>query len=454
MHKGAPSQGRFIPFSPMAAVFFYHVAGDLTVGKPELIEFPDSASVAEAIVALHDCTECGITVWKRRPPHLQKTPESAEDRQDRFLGILNALDIVAHLSTESSLMDPDAALKTPVSQILVPDNSLLRQIDPATRLVDALEMMKQGVKRLLVPRPAWWKGVSKKFSIIYNGKWLKPSFGDGEEPSMVPSERLCCLSREDMVRFLIGCLGALAPLPLTSIETLGAVNRQVLTIDSRSPARHALRALGHDPAAVAVIERSQDNGGTGSRRIVGDISAFKLWKCDHMWAAWGFSTLTAGQFAMDIEDIVPVDTRALVRPSEQSKKLNSLRQAGLSLTPVKEEGFPPPAPPEKPTGPTRKFSTKCRDFMNLYYENGGHSEKGLSSRSYRGRCAPLTCRPWNSLAAVMTQMLAHRATHVWVTEHKKGEEDEEEYESLVGIVSYVDILTVVTQPSNLVVSAN
>lgn len=117
----------------MAAVFFYHVAGDLTVGKPELVEFPDSASVAEAIVTLRECTECGIPVWKRRPPHLQKTPESADARQERFLGILNALDIVAHLSTESSLMDPDAALNIPVSQIIVPDNSLLRQVDPATR---------------------------------------------------------------------------------------------------------------------------------------------------------------------------------------------------------------------------------------------------------------------------------------------------------------------------------
>jgi CBS domain-containing protein len=437
----------------MAAVFFYHVAGDLTVGKPELIEFPDSASVAEAIVALRNCTECGITVWKQRPLHLQKAPESADARQDRFLGILSALDIVAHLSNESSLMDPDAALNTPVSQILVRDNSLLRQVDPATRLVDALEMLKQGVKRLLVPRPAGWRGVSKKFSILYNGKWLKPPFGDGEEPSKPPSENLCCLSREDVVRFLIGCLGALAPLPLTSIETLGAVNRQVLTIDSRSPAREALGAIGHDPPAIAVVEQSHDNGEIGSRRIVGDISAFKLWKCDHMWAAWALSTLTAGEFAMDIEDIVPVDTRGLVRPSEQTKKSNSLRQAGLSLTAVKEEGLLP-APPEKPRGPTRKFSTKCRDFMNLYFENGGHSEKGISSRPYRGRRAPLTCRPWNSLAAVMTQMLAHRATHIWVTEHKKEEEDEEEYESLVGIVSYVDILAVVTQPSNPVVGSS
>lgn len=433
----------------MAAVFFYHVAGDLTVGKPELVEFPDSASVAEAIVTLRECTECGIPVWKRRPPHLQKTPESADARQERFLGILNALDIVAHLSTESSLMDPDAALNIPVSQIIVPDNSLLRQVDPATRLVDALEIMKQGVKRLLVPRPAGWRVMSKKFSILYHGKWLKPPFGNGEETSITPTDNLCCLSREDVVRFLVGCLGALAPLPLTTIETLGAVNSEVFTVDSRSPAREALKTLGHDPPAVAVVERSNDDEGSGNLRILGDISAFKLWKSDHVSAGWALANLSAGEFAMGVEEIVPLDNLTLVRSSEQIKKSNSGRQAALPLTTVKEEGLDT----EKPRDPTRRFSMKCRDFMNLYFENGGPSEKGTSSRSHRGRRSPLTCRPWNSLAAVMTQMLAHRATHIWVTEHKKDEKEEEDYERLVGIISYVDILAAVTKPSNLLLNS-
>jgi CBS domain-containing protein len=310
--------------------------------------------------------------------------------------------------------------------------------------------MKQGVKRILVPRPAGWRVLSKKFSIIYNGKWLKPPFSNGEEPSITPTDNLCCLSREDIVRFLVGCLGALAPLPLTTIETLGAVNSQVFTVDSRSPARDALRALGHDPPAVAVVERSHDDEGSETLRILGDISAFKLWKSDHVSAGWALANLSAGEFAMVVEDIVPLDTLTLVRSPEQIKKSNSMRQAGLPLAMVKEEGLDP----EKPRGPTRKFSMKCRDFMNLYFENGGPSEKGTSSRSYRDRRAPLTCRPWNSLAAVMTQMLAHRATHVWVTEHKKDEKEEEEYENLVGIISYVDILAAVTKPSNLLLNSS
>ena len=48
---------------------------------------------------------------------------------------------------------------------------------------------------------------------------------------------------------------------------------------------------------------------------------------------------------------------------------------------------------------------------------------------YRGRSAPLTCKVTSSLAAVMAQMLSHRATHVWVTE-------DESDDVIVGVVGY------------------
>uniref|UniRef100_A0A0C9RFW6 TSA: Wollemia nobilis Ref_Wollemi_Transcript_29246_2074 transcribed RNA sequence n=1 Tax=Wollemia nobilis TaxID=56998 RepID=A0A0C9RFW6_9CONI len=447
----------------MASLFLYHVIGDLTVGKPELVEFPDSASVAEAIVTIRDCTECGIPVWKERPPEKSGVPESAGSRQERFVGILNALDIVAHLSTESSLNDAEAALKVPVSQIVVPNNSLLRQVAPATRLVDALEIMKQGVRRLLVQRTVGWKGMSKRFSVLYNGKWLNPS--DADEVSA--EEKWCCLSREDMIRFLIGYLGKLAPLPLTSIEALGAISQQPLTLDSRAPAREAVRALGHDPPAIAVVEE-EDNRGC---RVIGDISAFKLWKTDHVSAAWALANLTAGEFVMGVEDIVPLSAcssrDALLKLSDQGgpknhKKPNSSLKLGNASAPrategnrrkpnalstVKEEdanGSSGSAKEWKHKGNSRRFSTRTLDFVNLYFDNSA-TEKSMSPRPYRGRSAPLTCRPSNSLAAVMAQMLAHRATHVWVTEQR----EDDDYEILTGIVTYADILTAVTKPTTL-----
>eukprot|EP01018_Ginkgo_biloba_P035317 Gb_19900 [translate_table: standard] len=441
----------------MAAVFFYHVVGDLTVGKPELVEFPEYATVADAIVKLRDCTECGIPVWKQRALHVQTGPESADARQDRFIGILSALDIIAHLSTERSLTDPDAALKVPVSEIVIPNNSLLRQVAPATRLVDALEIMKQGVRRLLVPRTVGWRGMSKRFSVLYNGKWLNPI--DGEE---APNENWCCLSREDVIRFLIGCLGALAPIPLTSIQSLGAISKHVFTLDSRSPARDAIKVLRNDPQAIAVVENNDESDGSGGFRIIGEISAFKLWKCDHVSAAWALTNLTAGEFVMGVEDIVqawnPSSSREPImnknKTSDQPKavyqRANSVKTANgraggvkvPNLLTVKEEGSK-----EKPKV-MKRFSSRSLDFVNLYFDHGA-AEKS-SPRPYRGRSAPLTCRPTNSLAAVMAQMLSHRATHVWVTH----QQEEEGNDNLVGIISYSDILSAVTKPPNSVMNSN
>ncbi|KAG2303859.1 hypothetical protein Bca52824_032510 [Brassica carinata] len=209
-------------------MFMYHVVGDLTVGKPEMIEFYETETVESAIRATGESTECGIPVWRKRssvPPH---AVENSEMRQQRFVGILSSLDIC---------LQEDKATKIPVSQILNPNNTLLKQVDPDNRLIDALEMMKQGVRRLLVSKSVVWRGMSKRFSILYNGKWLmnrensNSSSGLSSNYSSRPStskassrDKFCCLSREDMIRFLIGVLGALAPLPLKSISSLGIIN--------------------------------------------------------------------------------------------------------------------------------------------------------------------------------------------------------------------------------------
>ncbi|KAG2298255.1 hypothetical protein Bca4012_009459 [Brassica carinata] len=44
----------------MVSVFLYHVVGDLTVGKPEMVEFYETETVESAIRAIGESTECGI----------------------------------------------------------------------------------------------------------------------------------------------------------------------------------------------------------------------------------------------------------------------------------------------------------------------------------------------------------------------------------------------------------
>lgn len=399
----------------MASVFLYHVIGDLTVGKPELAEFAETETVESAIKAIGESTECGIPVWRKKSAAVA---ERAEMRQQRFVGILNSLDIVGFLCREECLADRAMAMKTPVAEVVVPNNSLLKELDPATRLIDALEMMRHGVKRLLVPKVVVWRGMSKRFSILYNGRWLKniPTSPNPNQPSSSSSSssnRFCCLSREDVIRFVIGCLGALAPLPLSSVSALGAINPNYPSLEASRPAVDAATlAAALDPCAVAVVEPTAD----GYSKIAGEISATKLWKCDYSAAAWALANLSAGQFVMGVED----DNAA---PSKSLPDFASANPPVLGST-----------------SRMRKFSSKSIGFFDNNNNNNNINKNSYpAARSmYRGRTAPLTCRATSSLAAVMAQMLSHRATHVWVTEA-------ENEERLVGVIGYADVLAAVTR---------
>ncbi|KAF2307384.1 hypothetical protein GH714_026778 [Hevea brasiliensis] len=88
----------------------------------------------------------------------------------------------------------------------------------------------------------------------------------------------------------------------------------------------------------------------------------------------------------------------------------------------------------------KKFSSRSIGF------NPGSSSFGIGRSMYRGRGAPLTCKLSSSLAAVMAQMLSHRATHVWV--RRNGDD------VLVGMVGYADILIAVTKPPSSFIPVN
>ncbi|KAJ6815571.1 CBS domain-containing protein CBSX6 [Iris pallida] len=401
----------------MASIFLHHVVGDLTVGKPDLVEFPETGTVEAAIRAIAEGAEGAITVWRA-------SKGSGERKVGRFVGMLNSLDLVAFLARAG---DQERAMRMPVSEVVEPDPTLLKEVDPFTRLIDALDMMKQGARRLLVRKSLSWRGVSKRFSILYSGKWLN-NFNDSANSTTAtgkPSSsslhsshdhKYCCLSREDIIRFLIGCLGALAPLPLSSISSLGATTPHYYHVEASAPAIEAVRTLRQDPCAAAVVETNPD----GTHKIVGEISSYKLWKCDYLPAAWALANLSAGHFVMGSED-------------NDGSRLDSLSNLSMASS-IGESGASPSSRP-------KKFSSRSIGFFSNLpspMEIGGLRPARRSM--YRGRSAPLTCKHTSSLAAVMAQMLSHRATHIWVTEA-----DSEEDDVLVGLVSYNDILYAVTK---------
>ncbi|XP_062229839.1 CBS domain-containing protein CBSX6 [Phragmites australis] len=398
----------------MAAVFFHHVVGDLTVGKPEVAELHDTDTLEDAARAIAASPEGAVPVW--RPRAAPDEPPSGA----RFIGMISALDISAFLAASGA---GDRAMHAVVAEVVQHNPGLLREIDPGTRLIDALELMRHGVKRFLVRKSGTWTGITKRFSLLYNGKWLKNM--ESTSPSAASSSRqlpsftnsaykFCCLSREDVLRFLIGCLGALAPIPLTQISSLGAINPHYCHVEASAPAMEAIQKIPQDPCAVAVVETTPN----GIRKILGDISTYKLWKCDYVSAAWALRNLSAGQFVIGADE-------------NMSTPISAVPEPPISSSPVEEIG-PRPSPRAK------KFSSRSIGFLNSQVNQMVVGR--TRSMYHRGRSMPLMCKSTSSLAAVMAQMLSHRATHVWVTDPESEEDG-----ILVGVVGYTEIFNAVTR---------
>lgn len=115
----------------MALVFLHHVVGDLTLGKPELVQFSDAQPVKAAVRAIGDSAEGAITVWRCPSPDFPTSPPPPPSA-DRFVGMLNSLDVVAFLACAGD-DDQEKAMRTPVSELVTPNHGLLKEVDPATR---------------------------------------------------------------------------------------------------------------------------------------------------------------------------------------------------------------------------------------------------------------------------------------------------------------------------------
>ncbi|GJN16920.1 hypothetical protein PR202_gb03947 [Eleusine coracana subsp. coracana] len=401
----------------MAAVFFHHVVGDLTCGKPVVAELHDTDTLDDAARAIAASPEGTVPVW--RPRASPDEPPSGA----RFIGMISALDVAAFVAASGA---GDRALRAVVGEVVQPNPGLLREIDPGTRLIDALELMRHGVKRFLVRKSGSWRGITKRFSVLYNGKWLKnmestsPTAASSSSSRQLSSpsssaDKYCCLAREDVLRFLIGCLGALAPIPLTQISSLGAINPDYCHVEASVPAMEAIQRIPQDPCAVAVVETTPD----GTRKILGDISTYKLWKCDYVSAAWALANLSAGQFVIGADE-------------NGSTSISVIPEPAISSSTVEETGSSGRSPRAK------KFSSRSIGFQANQMTLGR-----TRSMYHRGRSTPLTCKSTSSLAAVMAQMLSHRATHVWVTDAESEDDD-----VLVGVVGYTEIFYAVTRSTS------
>ena len=281
--------------------------------------------------------------------------------------------------------------------------------------------MKQGTKRVLVR-----KNITEGSTLVNKQQPFAPFYKaplkitgttpraattqttSRSSPSLTfGSDKYCCLTREDIIRFLINCLGALAPIPLQSISSLGAISRSYCHVEAPSPAIEAVWKIPSDPRVVAVVKTNND----GAHVILGEISAHKLWKRDYVAAADAMSRLSALHFATGIDEngAAPASAGGVSVGARRGEVENGIVPSPRSM----------------------KFSSRRIGFSS-----------SLASQmvpSHRKNIV-LTCKTTSSLAAVMAQMLAHRATHLWVTEDGDTEEL-----VLIGMIGYAEIFNAVTR---------
>lgn len=217
----------------------------------------------------------------------------------------------------------------------------------------------------------------------------------------------CWLTGEDVIRFLLDSISVFSPIPTFTIESLNIINTETLTVHYDDPACSALPLITRshlNQTSIAVV--NQD------KTLIGEISPFALSCCDESISA-AISTLSAGDLMSYLDySGPPEDLVLLVKTRLQERNLTDM----LDLM---DDYYNHSSAPS--------FSSSSSDE-----EFGSGKKGGGMGRSYPGRRSEaIVCNPWNTLMAIMVQMIAHRVSYAWVVKEDYG---------LVGIVTFTEIL--------------
>uniref|UniRef100_A0A0E0AY01 CBS domain-containing protein n=1 Tax=Oryza glumipatula TaxID=40148 RepID=A0A0E0AY01_9ORYZ len=394
-------------------VFLRASAADLTAGKPPLAGVPASAPLSAAAAAIPASSEAAVAVWRvdgASHHHHHRAPTAAAT----VVGLLSSIDVVAFLANHPG--GAAAAFMTPAGDVVPHEHALVREVQPDTRGVLVGKNIKEGCVINKQPFAPFYKAVLKITGTPRRNPSPSPSPATRSPSTTLGRDRYCCLTREDIVRFLINCLGALAPIPMQSIASLGAISRAYSHVEDSSPAIGAAWELPSDPRAVAIVRTGHD----GSRVILGEISGHKLWKKDYAAAAEAMATMSAMDFATGVDESGPSPTATAAAAAGNVGGGGARARMGS----VEEEIAPVPR--------LTRFSSRKIGFSA--------SLANMIMVSHR-KNRVLTCKATSSLAAVMAQMLSHRATHLWVVE----DGDADKGAVLVGMIGYMEILRAVTR---------
>lgn len=293
-----------------------------------------------------------------------------------------------------------------------------------------------------LPKPR--RGVPQIINKPKQGKSLDLTFSFPPRAPAHGVQEYCWLTPEDLLQFLLSCIGLFSPLPMMTIQQLGIIHKEVLTVKADADAITALPLIqraAREMTAVAVVQADESLTAEGLE-LVGEISLFTMKRCDEK-AALALATLSVREFLAFSRDCdCPPTSLVQLVQTRLGAKLEALQVEPLLSGSASPVSFPSPLSSTAFKGPlgtiysldSGEESSSDEDMYATNHSPTGPFASSLqkSSHSYsKGRLAPNMCRPWSSLVAVMAQALTHRVGYIWVTDDEN---------SLLGIVTYLDII--------------
>ncbi|XWS27985.1 hypothetical protein CRYUN_Cryun25bG0027200 [Craigia yunnanensis] len=398
----------------MAVRLLSHELSDLCLGKPALRSLSITSTIAEVLEVLKTSDDNFVSVWSC--DHKAKTSsvfESAaafsddyDDDECRCVGKVCMVDLIFYLCKDENLVSPSVALKEPVSVLLPKIPGLVMHVEPSCSLLEAIDLILQGAQNLVVPIKTKLNNKRKQHQ--------KPS----PTVTIHKGREFCWLTQEDVIRFLLSTIGLFSPFPAFSIDTLGIISPDILTIEYHSPASAATGVISRalvNQTSVAVVDKE----GT----LIGEISPFTLACCDETVTA-ALKTLSSGDLMAYIDcGGPPEDLVRVVSARLKERNLNGmLEHFTMSMSSGVFSSATSSSDEESMTTPVSPLPRSGRYNRSMSY----------SARMVR-RSEAIVCHPKSSLVAVMIQAIAHRVNYVWVIEDDC---------SLVGIVTFSNMLKV------------
>ncbi|KAI3964620.1 hypothetical protein MKX01_020437 [Papaver californicum] len=236
-----------------------------------------------------------------------------------------------------------------------------------------------------------------------------------QKSSFKTSHEFCCLTQEDIIRFLLSSIGVFSPLPAYPIESLNLIATECLAIGYDEPASFAIDAITlalKQQTSVVVV----DNEG----KLIGKISPFTLARCEKTVSA-AITTPSSGDLMAYIDCGGPSED--IIRLVKSKLKIRNL-EGMLSL--IKELNF----------SGSFSFSSSEEELSSSWptvpLRRSRHSRSRSHSVKMIKRSEVIICNQRSLLVAITIQTLTYKVNYIWVPEDDN---------TLAGIVRFSDMLS-------------